>query len=88
MNSLPEATNCVANISHRNRNRILMGVGVLALAGLAVGIGNHIKTRRQAFGALTRKKAPQRGPLNPDHYGHKKDMYKAPAMASENLAKH
>jgi len=70
----------------KNRKKIFIGLGTIAFAGAVSGIVNYWKSRGSSRRGPenTRKKIP----LAPSIHGHKKDIYKAPAISQENLTKH
>ncbi len=88
MNNILKTTARMGHFILRNKNNVLIGAGTIALAGVAIGVVKYLKTRRQVSTAPEEKKVSQRELYNPKNYGHKRDMYKSPAMASENLIKH
>lgn len=88
MDNILKTTTRMGHFILRNRNKVLIGVGTIALAGAVSGVLSYLKTRRQVSDTLTEKKTPQEKFINARNHGHKMEKYKAPAIASENLIKH
>jgi len=88
MDNIIKTTARMGNFIFRHRNEVLIGVGTIALAGVVGGVLSYLKTRRQASGAPADKNNPQRNRFNAGSHRHKRNLHKAPAMASENLVRH
>ena len=88
MENILKTTARMGHFILRHRNEVLINVGTIALAGVVGGVLSYLKTRPRASGAPAEKKIPKRNRFNVGSHRQKRNMYKAPAMASENLVRH